>query len=68
MRFNRDCFEIVEHKPNMGNLNKMQLGDLVAAAARLGAKRLLLTESASRRLRMKLALNVPQVLYNDVFI
>ena len=33
-------------------------GDLVAAATRLGAQRLLLADAGARRLRMRVALNV----------
>ncbi|KAK9830101.1 hypothetical protein WJX72_009780 [[Myrmecia] bisecta] len=48
----------------------MCLGDVISAATRLGAKRLVLAESGSKRMRMKLSLNVPEddlvhVLRND---
>ena len=46
------------------------IGDAVATAARLGSKRLLLVDPASRRLYMRVSLNVPvddlsHVLKND---
>ena len=38
---------------------QVSIGDAVAAAARLGSKRLLLAEPASKRLYMRVSLNVP---------
>lgn len=37
----------------------VSIGDAVAAAARLGSKRLLLADPASKRLYMRVSLNVP---------
>ena len=34
-------------------------GDIVAAAARLGSKRLIMADKALQRLRMRVSLNVP---------
>lgn len=38
---------------------QISIGDAVATAARLGSKRLLLVDPASRRLYMRVSLNVP---------
>ena len=38
---------------------QVSIGDAVAAAARLGSKRLLLADPASKRLYMRVSLNVP---------
>ena len=44
----------------MRNLAKMSFGDCLTCCKRLAAKRLLLTEQDSKRLWMRLSLNVPQ--------
>ena len=49
---------------------RVSIGDCAAAALRLGAKRLLLTDPGARRLHMRIALNMPlddavYILHND---
>ena len=38
---------------------RIATGDIVAAAARLGSKRIILADRALQRLRMRVSLNVP---------